>query len=62
MDLDSILNVVIPIAIFVAIGFLVYGNNKEAIDKTLVTIKGFFNTKKQELKEHTTDDSFLTYK
>lgn len=42
MTLDSVLNVIIPAAIFIFLGVLIYGKAKEPIDKFFVMVKGWF--------------------
>ncbi len=42
MTLDSFLNVVIPAAIFIFLGILVYGKAKEPIDKFFAMVRDWF--------------------
>ena len=42
MTLDSILNVVIPAGIFIAIGIFIYSKAKKHIDAFFETVKGWF--------------------
>ena len=45
MTLDSILNIVIPAGIFIAIGIFIYSKGKEHIDKFFRMVKGWFEKK-----------------
>ena len=41
-NLDSILNVVIPAGIFIAIGIFIYSKGKKHIDRFFEMVKGWF--------------------
>lgn len=62
MTIDSILNWVVPIAIFTFLGMVIYGKQKDSIDRAVDTIKGWFVKKKEEVLENTQDESILTYR
>jgi len=48
MTLDSILNVVVPVGIFIAIGIFIYSKGKKHIDKFFRMIRGWFQSKGEE--------------
>lgn len=48
MTLDSVLNVIIPAGIFIAIGVFIYSKGKIHIDKLFRTVKGWFEKKDGE--------------
>jgi len=48
MTLDSVLNVVIPAGIFIAIGVFIYSKGKRHIDKFFRMVRGWFEPKDSE--------------
>ena len=47
MTLDSILNVLVPAAIFIAIGIFIYSKGKNQIDTFFRMVKSWFEPKEE---------------
>ena len=61
MSLDSILNVLVPAGIFIAIGFAIYHKAQEPINKLAGKIKDWLSEKQEEV-ELNIDDYKLGYR
>ncbi len=62
MTLDSILNILVPIGVFVFLGILIYGKAKKPIDAFFRMVKGWFQGKDDDGGETETGEEPLNYR